>query len=236
MKASPGIIELVGPAGAGKSTLAGALKQCNENIAVVTHPCWRDPGQLTFFARSSLALLPTFAQFAYRANGQWLRPREMAWVVTLERWHHSLRRQVALSKKVLLIDTGAITILASIQVSGSGVLNRSRTDEWWHEIYRQWANTLDMIIWLDAPNTTLVPRVRTRDQAHEIKATCDAIAFASLDEYRKIYGRIFSALIAERSDLAVLRFDTTQVCLDELCDQVNAVLGANHRERRYGDE
>ena len=177
MKASPQIIELVGPAGAGKSTLAHTLEQRSGNIALVSHPCWRDPGQLLFFAREGLALLPTFVQCAYRPNGQWLRPDEMAWMAILHGWHHLLRRQVVLGGGVFLIDTGAITILASIHASGPGVLTGSSTDEWWHTLYRQWAATLDMIIWLDAPNTTLVPRIRGRDQPHELKGDirCDSL-------------------------------------------------------------
>jgi shikimate kinase len=236
MKSPPQIIELVGPAGAGKSTLARALQQCNENIAVVAHPYWRDPGQLPFFARNSLALAPTIAQLMYRRNGRSLRREEIAWMVILHGWHHQLRRQAALNRETLLLDQGAITMLASIQATGSGILSGAWADEWWHGMYRQWANTLDAVIWLDAPNSTLVPRIRGREQAHEIKETPDGMAFRSLDEYREIYKRIFSALTAERSNLAVLRFNTAQECQDELCDKVGAALDLNCRERGYGDD
>lgn len=59
---SPRIVELVGLAGTGKTTLAQALRQCSNRIWVGEQPNFRRIGHIPFFAWNVLVMLPTFTK------------------------------------------------------------------------------------------------------------------------------------------------------------------------------
>jgi len=234
VKELPRIVELAGPAGAGKTTLASMLEQSGMNILRADIPSWREPNRIPFYVRNTLTLLPALMQMFYRRNGKWLQRWEVADMVILEGWPRMLRRQAAACKEVLLLDQGPIYMLAAGQVIGSGVLNSPQADGWRRRMVRQWANTLDMVIWLDAPNATLVSRVRGRDRWHGQKARSERAAFKFLDDYRQAYEQIFSALVAERSDLRIVRFDSARASVEEVGSQVGAALGLDRHKQSNG--
>jgi hypothetical protein len=45
--------------------------------------------------------------------------------------------------------------------------------KWWEHVCSDWANLLDMVICLDAPDAILLQRNRTREKSHGIKKNDD---------------------------------------------------------------
>jgi deoxyadenosine/deoxycytidine kinase len=84
---------------------------------------------------------------------------------------------------------------------------------------------LDLIIWLDAANTDLLKRIRTRDKEHVIKNESDEDTSMFLDRYRKAYERTISKLSGNHFGLKVIRFDTTQNSTEVIADQILFELG-----------
>jgi thymidylate kinase len=84
---------------------------------------------------------------------------------------------------------------------------------------KQWAVTLDMLIWLDAPVTILLERIHARNHWHIAKDKSEQEAYEFLARSRTSYKQIISALTANGGP-RVLRFDTDQDSLDKIVDKV----------------
>jgi shikimate kinase len=228
MKRSIRIVELVGLAGSGKSTLAQTLSQRNEITLVDKPPYFRRIKDIPFFVRNTLLLLPTFFHLRRNKNGRWLAPEEMVWMVILQGWHQVLRCQGSDKRTMVVLDEGPVFFMALLYDLGPSVLRSRSAKQWWHSTYKQWANTLDMVIWLDASDATLVERIRSRVKSHRIKVESDPEAVEFLARRRIAYEQLLSALTAEARDLPVLRFDTEQEPLEQISDQVIAAFDFEH--------
>ena len=77
-----------------------------------------------------------------------------------------------------------------------------------------------MIVWLDAPDTDLLKRIRNRDKEHVVKNESIETTFEFLAGYRKAYEQTISSLSANHNDLKVLRFDTSQKSPQEIANQL----------------
>jgi thymidylate kinase len=93
---------------------------------------------------------------------------------------------------------------------------------------RQWAGTLDLVIWLEAPDAVLLERIRVRPHPHAIREQPEREAYAFLARYRRAYDEILEALTGS-GQLAILRFDTTGAPPDAIADAVLGALRARAR-------
>lgn len=220
VKRTPFVVELVGPAGTGKTTLSQALSRRSESILRDYPPDVRSLANSPFFIKHCFLLLPTIFRL-YKNNDRYLVRREIGWMAILSGWHHFLRRCAAKDRKVILLEHGPVFMLAHLYKFGSGSLRRRSAEKWWKGMYKQWAATLDMVVWLDTSDTCLLERIRLRDNWHIIKDKQAPEVFEFLANYRVAYEKVISMLTANCNSPKVLHFDTARESLDGI---VNGLL------------
>ena len=217
------VVELVGPAGAGKTILSQALSRGSDSILVSDPPFVRSVVHSPFFVRHGLLLVPTFLRlYKNKNNDRCLSRQEIAWMAILNGWHHLLRRGVGNDGKVVVLDQGPVFLLAELHMFGPESLRSRSANKWWEGMYRQWAATLDMVVWLDTSDTHLLERIRARDKWHVMKEKAEPEISQFLAHYRVAYEQVISSLTSNHNSPKVLRFDTAQESLDGI---VNSLLG-----------
>jgi hypothetical protein len=82
-----------------------------------------------------------------------------------------------------------------------------------------------MIVWLDAADSYLLERIRTRDKGHVVKNEAAPIVFEFLARYRKAYDYTLSMLETKTSGPRVLRFDTGRYTPGEIVNCLLAEFG-----------
>jgi thymidylate kinase len=223
---SPLIIELVGLAGAGKTTLLQALNRRNEEIKIGAEIELRKLGHLPVFVRNAPLLLPTVLQPGQ--HDRWFTWEEIKYLVYLEAWPSLLEQQAAQGGAAILLDHGPVFKMATLHEFGPNYLKTERSEAWWNPMFRQWASTLDMVIWLDAPDPILEKRINSRSQRHAVKGKSETEALRFLGRYRTAYEQILARLMVD-GGLALFQFDTSQTTIEQVVDEVLLTL-ASHGE------
>jgi deoxyadenosine/deoxycytidine kinase len=212
------IVEIVGPAGAGKTTLCNALSQGSDTIHLGKFPDVRKISDAPFFIWNGLQIFPYLFNLPWR-KGRKLTRREFAFLSILNGWPDVFQKELK-NNKTIILDQGPVYLLAELYESGPEFLKRQEAEKMWRDLYSRWADTLDMIIWLDAADTDLMKRIRNRDKEHVVKNESVETTFEFLAAYRKAYERIISNLSANHNHLKILRFDTSQKSSQEIVSQL----------------
>lgn len=216
----PRVVEILGPAGAGKTTLVRALSRRNSELKP-------DIGltrmqKIPFFVRNAYSLLPTY--LVHYRHSRWFNWRESRSMTYLEAGLHVLGQQGTKNGSVTLLDHGPIYRLAFLREFGPEITTSQTYRTWWASLHDQWIATLDMVIWLDAPDATLLERIRARDQRHTIKELSVQEACKVLARYRKSFERTIAESVADHQP-RLLRFDTGQTSAEQIADSVLATFG-----------
>ncbi len=205
----PSVVEIIGPAGCGKTTLLRVLTRRDGPVLSGELPMFRRLSDLPFLVGHGLLLAPTLIRLLLR-HRKWLSLHELRCMITLSGWHRLCQRNAARHRKVLLLDQAAVFMMVELYEFGPESLRSQTAEKWWREVYAKWASTLDLIVWLDASNTTLRERIRSRRRWHLVKDKSESETFEFLERYRKGYERVISTLTANSGRPRVLRIDTGQ--------------------------
>jgi len=203
-------VELVGPAAVGKTSLRQVLATAGPDLrAGVRIPRHRH-------LKTAFALAPVFVALHWPCSSLlWKEMKRITYLGTLRRV--LVEPAYALGATVVL-DEGAVYMLARLQVCGAEQIRSRAYGEWWHGAIDEWARMLDLLVWLDAPDAILRQRLRQRPQGHPVKHRSDEAISEFLAAYREAYQRVIAAL-AERGS-RVLRLRTDQRSVAEIASSI----------------
>jgi shikimate kinase len=195
------VVELVGLAGAGKSTLAREL--AGEPAVQLGLPVTR--------VRSAVAQAAAIAPFAVPylrsvRGSAWFTRDEVRGLGYLRAWQKTLTHPSA-GPPCVVLDHGPLFRLAQLDALGPPVASTAPFRRWWDATLDQWVGLLDVVVWLDAPEELLVGRIRSRDQRHVLRDADDDAARRFLGRYRASYERVLDR-VRQRSPGAVLSLRT----------------------------
>lgn len=215
----PMLIELVGVAGSGKSTLRKQLNQMNPQIDMVAPPPkiqYLNP-VLRVIARWYPLYLRNYSKT------RWFTWKEIKILCYLDCWLPYVMRCAVEKDMVVVLDPGSIYWLTALKWFGPELTKDPIFQSWWEETRRKWMNAIDILVWLDAPTELLIDRVNSREEWHESKGFTVEETRISFDTYRKGYSELF-ALISGRRKNHIFKFHTDQTSTEEIFNQVKAVL------------
>ena len=213
----PQIVEVIGPAGAGKTTLCKILSRYNRSICLSNFPDVRKITSAPFFIWNGLQISPALLNIS-RHNKRKLTRREFAWLSILHGWSGVLRKE--LKNRTILLDQGPVYLLTEVREFGSVFFREKKAEKLWQDLYSRWADSLNMVIWLDAADSELLKRIRSRGKEHVVKNESDETALAFLARYRNAYTRTICNLQVNHCGLKIRCFDTSQRSPQEIANQL----------------
>lgn len=215
------LVELVGPAGAGKTTLFYALRRRSRCLKAIDPPFYKKLVDSSFFFKHCFLALPTFLRlYKNKNNDKFLSRQEITWILILNGWHHLLRRGNANDRKVIVLEHGPVFMMAHLYQFGPKCLRSQSANKWWKDMYNQWATTLNILVWLDTSNERIIERIRSRDEWHRMKDKPALEVFDFLAHYRAGYEKLISMLTSNPNGPKLLRFDTGQEPLDRIVNKL----------------
>jgi len=216
------IVELVGPAGAGKSTLAQGVSAVDSTVRGGL-TLWGLPGAR--LVESAVALLPTILNVGIGRSR--LRWGELAQMIRLG----ALRRvvgQEARKHRVIILDEGPVFVLSWLDVFVKR--NGERVPAAWRRrTVAEWATLLDVVVFIDASDLTLAHRIRARPKSHMVKDRLDSEIFGFSAGFRRAFERAIGEL--KRAGHVVVEALSTE---DDPQDRSAAQLMAALKHRRNG--
>ncbi len=208
--ATPLVLELMGPPGSGKTTLARRLEGEPRLVVVKDH----ERGDLPALLRGVLAALPVLGRPTQGVS----RVRWAAWAGRVTAAADIVGRRVDAGAQVVVLDQGpAYTLMRMAPVRRSHV-----AATWWDHRIQCCADLLAGVVLLDASADTLLERVRARPKPHAAQGLPPGTAQRALNAERATYRGIAERL--ERLAVPVLRLDTGLLDPDDQLHEVRAAL------------
>jgi thymidylate kinase len=216
------VVELVGPAGAGKTTLAKGVSTTDATVRSGLS-LWGLPRRRLM--HSAIALLPTILGATF--NHTTLRAGELAQMIRLGALRSVVEDEAA-NHRVIILDEGPVFALSWLDVFFAR--NGDRVPAAWRRrVVAEWARLLDVVVFIDASDITLANRIRTREKPHMVKGLPDEEIFGFSAGFRRAFERAIGEL-AEAGHIVVDTLKTDAGPVDENTAQLMSKL----QQRRNG--
>lgn len=210
------LVEIMGPAGSGKSTLVRAL--CAQDDRVVAG---LDLAKMRY-VRPLLRKLGVFFPVWLRNHREdrWLDRREIRSIARLETWSQALDAQRKSDQPVTLFDHGPLYRLARFREFGPALTHSEPFQRWWHDSLSWWHDSLDLVVCLEAPDEVLLRRVEERGHWYLSGSHSSEEKHDFLARYR----RAFDEILQRRDSHVpkVLRIRSDEKSVDEIAAEVLA--------------
>jgi shikimate kinase len=208
----PRVIELIGPAGVGKSEVTAQLARMP---GVLCTSIWHVP--LSELAWATFCTIPSAATLIRRAGAP--LSRELRHIARLRALLNFLDRDELSAYRYIVLDEGAIYTLSWLHVIGHSVFADFRSNAWRHYIAALWAAQLDEVIWLDAPDNILAHRLRTRAKRHVMSNASDRSVTAFSLRYRAAFNSTIGT-VQRHGRLAVRDYRTDHHSPSEIAELI----------------
>jgi shikimate kinase len=214
------VVELVGVAGVGKTTLFEALTKIEYPWLSCEYvpPVW-GISATPFYIKNTLSLIPNLVRMSVN-NDRLLKRREIAYMAILYGWHELLRKEIESANRVVVLDEGPISLIADLIILGPRGLRNSIMDRWWDKIYQRWMQALDMVIWMDTSDEIIISRINNRHQDHFLKGESKQVALDWANKYRSIYREIIWRFTSINQMLRIVSIDSGSSSVDEIVDNI----------------
>jgi hypothetical protein len=181
------VVELVGPAGVGKTTLAQNVQRADSSVHVGLS-LWGLPRSRLM--RGAIALVPTIVVAAVRNRR--LRWREISHMIRLDALRRVLRREKS-RHRIILLDEGPVFAISWLDLcfAKRGVATPAK---WRRRALAKWASLLDSVIFLDARDQTLAGRLRTRAKKHIMMKGSDTAIRRFTNGFREAFDKVIAEL------------------------------------------
>ncbi len=226
----PILIEIMGPAAAGKTTLIRAL--CSHDARVRAGLDLTKAEYVRPLLRKLGVFFPVWA--LHHRHDRWLDRREMRSIARLEAWSKGLEKPTTTYGTVAVFDHGPLYKLAKLREFGPALKDSEPFDRWWRGSLVRWLEALDIVVMLEAPDEVLLQRVDQRGHwflggNHPQEEKVEFLA-----RYRRAFAEIL-----EGDNPIILRFGTDVMPVETIATEVLSVIGTMRsmgdlRERSSG--
>lgn len=217
------IVELVGPAGAGKSTLAQNVHRADSSVHVGLS-LWGLPRRRLI--AGAIGLIPTIVGAAARKRR--LRWREIAQMIRLDALRRVLRRTKARKRGIILLDEGPVFGISWLDLAFAK-RGAMAPEKWRRRSLRKWAGLLDTVILLDAQDATLAGRIRTRAKRHRMMNGTDRAIQRFANDFREAFEKVVTELAESDQARVVVDQVRTDGRLDRSATRLRATLARYRR-------
>jgi len=213
------IVELVGPAGAGKTAVLREIGRRDPRVrAGLSIDRLRFSAEM---ARHAVALLPTMLALGQRSPNSWWRGT--LHLLRLRTLPSVLAHQADSAFRAIILDEGPVFSLSRLCVFQNANRTGGRITREWHAALERCVRWLDGIVWLDASDEVLLQRIRTRDKAPIIKNGTEADLARLLTQYRDAYRDVLAAVRAV-GGVRIIEVDTARESSQQVADDILAAL------------
>ena len=189
------VVELAGPAGAGKTTAVRALS---------AHSAGTRVGLRTSRVGTAFSLAQETPLLLRRAvaGHRWSTP-ELRSIGYLRAWRTELSRVE--DEDLVLLDHGPVFRLAMLLLDAPA--RDDGFERWWQRSACEWAGLLAAVVCLDAPDDVLIDRIDRRPQSHRVRGADRADAAAFLESYRDAFTTVLD--VVEEAGTPVFQVDAS---------------------------
>lgn len=203
-------LELVGPPGAGKTTICRELIARHE--AAAPKPRLRRLRHGPRFVVTAARLFPRVVRCV---------PREKAvTMLYLDVLAQVLSLPKTVDAELYVFDQGPVYHLATIAAPGPMMAVPEHLGSWWKDSLDTWASLLGLVVWLDAPDASLVERIDGREKWHSLKGAPEAAVSRELARRRTLHDGLVTELARRPGGPDVVRFDTSVEGIDEIVNRL----------------